>query len=319
MSKRILNEKLEPTFTGIWIPKNIWLCDELTPTQMFVLMQIHSLDGPFGCKASNEHLAEFFGVHKNTMSEHIQNLLQKDFISVNYKNDDPSLGNRIIKCTRKFKLMTAGLIDEIQNYTETVKSQGQGNTEGGKGNTDERLTLEEHKIFNLKTPIIIPNTTVDLRNNLSTLCSILRINQEDLQPNQMMKVKKLVTINFDLLIIYLKQIPLQLDNPVATLGSNLDTLLKILDIITQPNFRDLSEQELEGLFEFIDKRDNLDFYLQQALTENNKPSKIKRTIFLLTYSLMSKALTIKENYNIASIVNNEKKVEIDYSSFFEIK
>lgn len=185
--------------------------------------------------------------------------------------------------------------------------------------TTEITTDSSDKQSANKTPIIIPNTTIDLRNNLSTLCSILRVKQEDLQPNQMMKVKKLVTINFDLLNIYLKQIPLQLDNPVATLGSNLNTLLKILDIITQSNFKDLSEQELEGLFEFIDKKDNLDFYLQQALTENNKPSKVKKTVFLMTNSLMNKALTIKENYNIASIINNEKKVEIDYSSFFEIK
>lgn len=147
ITKRVLNENLENSFKGIWIPKDIWLCDELTPIQMLVLMQIHSLDGKFGCKASNEHIAEFFGVHKDTISEHIQNLKKKNFIIIGYKDNNPSLGERIIKCSRKFKLITAGLIDEIEEYKNTLgeNTEGVGKTPRGLGeNTDERITLEPY-------------------------------------------------------------------------------------------------------------------------------------------------------------------------------
>jgi Helix-turn-helix domain len=147
MSKqRKINENMAKTFTGIWIPKNIWLSNELTPIQMLVLMQIAALDNDFGCKASNEHIGEFFGVHATTISEHIQNLQRLDFITCQYEDQKGKAG-RTIKCTRKFKLLTAGLLDEIEEYTATHR----GNTEGGRENTAPprentigRITLEEH-------------------------------------------------------------------------------------------------------------------------------------------------------------------------------
>jgi hypothetical protein len=150
ITKRTLNEQLENTFTGIWIPKGIWLCDELTPIQMLVLMQIHSLDGKFGCKVSNQHIADFFGVHLVTISDHIKTLNEKKFIDIEYQNNNPSLGNRVIKCSRKFKLIIADLADDIEEYKQTLQGKentkgGKENTKGGKENTNDRITLEEHK------------------------------------------------------------------------------------------------------------------------------------------------------------------------------
>ena len=150
MSKRILNSQLEPNFKGIWIPKGIWLSD-LTPVQMLVLMQIDSLDGKFGCKASNQRLAEFFGVHKDTISDHIQNLLKKGMIDCTFTNDN----DRTIRCSRKFKLIMAGLEDEIEDYKKDRKQKDFDLTVetpiatvetpiAHGGNTDYRITLEQH-------------------------------------------------------------------------------------------------------------------------------------------------------------------------------
>lgn len=150
-TKRTLNEQFENTFKGIWIPKDIWLCDELTPIQMLVLMQIHALDGKFGCKLSNESIAEFFGVHKDTICDHIQNIKDKGFIEISYKDNNPSLGNRVIKCSRKFKLITAGLVDEIDDYKSSIEGRQKHlaptvETPSPLGkNTDDKILLKRNK------------------------------------------------------------------------------------------------------------------------------------------------------------------------------
>ena len=136
LTKRALNDRLLHTFKGIWIPRAIWLCDRLTPIQMLVLMQIDSLDGDFGCTAGNEHIALFFGVHKQTISEHIQNLQKLDFINCTYSRDS----KRVIRCTDKFRLVTAGLAAELEDYRafkafQARNRDGKENTQGGKETT----------------------------------------------------------------------------------------------------------------------------------------------------------------------------------------
>ena len=114
MTKRQLNSRIENSFKGIWIPRNIWLCDELTPIQIHVLMQIDSLDGDFGCVAGNALFAQFFGVCISTISEHIRHLQELGFIECKYAKDN----SRVIRCTAKFKAVTAGLVDDIEEYRE---------------------------------------------------------------------------------------------------------------------------------------------------------------------------------------------------------
>lgn len=51
---------MERDFKGIWIPKEIWLDEELTPLEKVILMEIDSLDNDDrGCYASNQYLADF--------------------------------------------------------------------------------------------------------------------------------------------------------------------------------------------------------------------------------------------------------------------
>lgn len=46
-------------FKGIWIPKELWECKELSTSEKIVLLEIDSLDtGEDGCYASIKHFAE---------------------------------------------------------------------------------------------------------------------------------------------------------------------------------------------------------------------------------------------------------------------
>lgn len=73
----------ERDFKGVWIPREIWLSNELSLFEKCLLVEIDSLDcGPKHCFKSNESLAEFLGCSVPTVSRGVKNLAQKKFISV---------------------------------------------------------------------------------------------------------------------------------------------------------------------------------------------------------------------------------------------
>jgi hypothetical protein len=67
-------------FKGIWIPKEIWLSEDLTLQEKVFYVEIDSLDNEDGCYANNEYFAKFFGLSKVRVSEVINSLVEKGFI-----------------------------------------------------------------------------------------------------------------------------------------------------------------------------------------------------------------------------------------------
>lgn len=61
-------------FKGVWIPKEIYLWDELNWTEKLLLVEINSLDGEKGCFASNEHFANHLNKSKTYVSKRISKL-----------------------------------------------------------------------------------------------------------------------------------------------------------------------------------------------------------------------------------------------------
>lgn len=126
--KRVLNKNLERTFQGIFIPKALWLCDDFTPIQMLVMIEIHSLDGEFGCTATNEHFSEFFGVSNSTISEHISNIEKKGYITVSInelKRRDKA--GTIEKVTTEAKVSNAAVEGEkAEVYNEMISNHKSG-------------------------------------------------------------------------------------------------------------------------------------------------------------------------------------------------
>lgn len=53
-------DDIEREWTGVWIPKEIYLCQDLDEFDIILLTEIHSLSKKkLGCIAGNEHFAEF--------------------------------------------------------------------------------------------------------------------------------------------------------------------------------------------------------------------------------------------------------------------
>lgn len=69
-------------FKGIWIPKEIWLAQDLSCQERCLWAEIHSLYDPEkgGCYASNEYLMEYIGVKERRLQEMIAHLKSKGWI-----------------------------------------------------------------------------------------------------------------------------------------------------------------------------------------------------------------------------------------------
>jgi biotin operon repressor len=61
-------------FKGVWIPKEIYLNDDLNWTDKILFIEIDSLDNNHGCFASNAYFAKFLRVSETTISTSISKL-----------------------------------------------------------------------------------------------------------------------------------------------------------------------------------------------------------------------------------------------------
>jgi len=89
-------------FKGIWIPKEIWLNEELTMQEKIFLVEIDSLDNEEGCTASNQYFADFFDISKNRVSLVIQNLIEKGYVKsrIVYKDSTKQILYRVLNICR---------------------------------------------------------------------------------------------------------------------------------------------------------------------------------------------------------------------------
>ena len=99
-------------FKGVWIPKDIWLNEELDITEKAIFAEIDSLDGPDGCKASNEHFIKFFKVSESTITRAISHLKKLGLIESEFDGRVRTL--RVVKLTRQ-----SSQIDEESNTSIT--------------------------------------------------------------------------------------------------------------------------------------------------------------------------------------------------------
>lgn len=73
----------ERDFKGVWIPRQVWLDENLTMLDKGILTEIDSLDmGEDGCWASNEYLAKFCGCSECKVSLAISKLVQLGYIRI---------------------------------------------------------------------------------------------------------------------------------------------------------------------------------------------------------------------------------------------
>lgn len=117
-------------FKGVWIPKEVWLDEQLTYFEKAVYAEIDSLDGEDGCFASNKYLAGFFGCTERHIKRALAHLSELGYV----KTEMFDGRKRVIKICRIFSeteqmqgvtKMSRGDIDVTAGVTKMSPQRGQ--------------------------------------------------------------------------------------------------------------------------------------------------------------------------------------------------
>jgi len=117
-------------FKGIWIPKEIWLDNDLGWSEKLLLVEICSLDCENGCFASNEYFANFFNLSKGRISKIISELVKKGYLisTISYKKGSKQIDKRVLRATIGYSYKQRGGIVE-NNEGGIVENNEDNNTD----------------------------------------------------------------------------------------------------------------------------------------------------------------------------------------------
>lgn len=89
----------ERKFLGVWIPREIWLDNDLSLAEKCLLIEICSLHENDSCWATNQWFANFFNLSKRTISRMISSLQEKNYIDVIliYEDGTKQIKKRILR------------------------------------------------------------------------------------------------------------------------------------------------------------------------------------------------------------------------------
>src|SRR5699024_2802367 len=175
-------------FKGVWIPKEIWLNEDLTIMEKLFLVEIDSLDNDKGCFASNAHFAEFFDITKGRCTQIIKSLERKGLITIQIEREGKNISKRIIKVVRKLNT----LVNKLNTPIEKIKHPYLENDEGSNTRTNNtnsntvnntsrsKLKFETHhlKLAELLYKEILHNNPQHKKPNLESWANDFRLMME---------------------------------------------------------------------------------------------------------------------------------------------
>jgi len=162
-----MSEKRE--FKGVWIPKEIWLSDDLTLQEKVFLVEIDSLNNERGCFASNKYFAKFFKLTKQRVSQVIKSLEKKEYLSITYIYKGKEISERIIKTvsskfdtyqddleevSRKFN---KGINFSLKGCQENVKDNNTSNSKDNNTNNNTLISIKPDLIIQELTQLLYYN------------------------------------------------------------------------------------------------------------------------------------------------------------------
>lgn len=112
---------MERDFKGVWIPKEVWLDENLTWMEKLLLVEIDSLDKEKGCFASNKYFAEFFQLSPSRISELVSQLVVKGYVTTFLLYDGKQVKQRILTPTVPIRKREQGIRKVEGGYSEKAE------------------------------------------------------------------------------------------------------------------------------------------------------------------------------------------------------
>ena len=103
-------EKHDRDFKGVWIPKEIWLSENLSLMEKVLFVEIHSLDNERGCYASNDYFGRFFRMSGRQIRTYSGTLKDKGFITMTIRDRN----QRVIRTAGRFRRVSKKEVQELQ-------------------------------------------------------------------------------------------------------------------------------------------------------------------------------------------------------------
>jgi len=166
---------LHRDFKGVWIPKEVWLSNNLTLQEKILYVEIDSLDNGEGCFAGNKHFATFLCLSKKRVSVIINNLVKKGYVSsrIEHIYDSQEISKRYLKIIKHPILP----IPESKYYSNTVSNTVSNTQDRSKHNIvdckQSTVSTSEEK-----ESVSIDNTVLNLIDELVHNLSLVGIDTE---------------------------------------------------------------------------------------------------------------------------------------------
>jgi hypothetical protein len=162
-------------FKGVWIPKEVWLNENLSIIEKCLLVEIDSLDNSErGCFASNEYLANFFKLSESRMANIISDLKKRGFINQIFF-DGRQRGLRVVKSEVWFTE------NDKADYPKTVKlpyrKREHNNTLNKTTNNTTNISFENPNEFSHFEKVVIDDSQSS-KVNPFTLVSLVEKEKE---------------------------------------------------------------------------------------------------------------------------------------------
>lgn len=149
-------------FKGVWIPKEIWLNEELTLLEKIIFVEIDSLDNEDHCTAGNEYFATFCNCSESKVTKAIKKLKELNMI------EEISFDGRHRKL-RVVKNTTQGS-KKYDAESQKVRSNNIDNNQINKKNNSKELLQTSNFSFGKQKP---------KKENMYTKCSALIYSKTD--------------------------------------------------------------------------------------------------------------------------------------------
>jgi len=141
----------ERKFKGIWIPREIWITDELSLQEKVVLVEIDSLDDEEnGCYASNKYFADFFKLTNGRVSQIINQLQKKGYLDITYNYKGKEITERLIRIKKPpYPEVFNKLNRYLENDDRGIKNPKEGYLENAKENniTTNNININNKKKY----------------------------------------------------------------------------------------------------------------------------------------------------------------------------
>lgn len=130
----------ERDFKGVWIPKELWLNDELTLLEKCIFTEIDSLDNDNHCIASNEYFANFCNCSESKITKairHLQELKMIEIMSFDGRHRKIRVVKSMMQSSKKYdaesqKVRASNIYNNTNNKSLSKDKDNTKNFEFGK-------------------------------------------------------------------------------------------------------------------------------------------------------------------------------------------